>query len=69
MKVKFNRQVGQLGYFLAQVWNFMALHGLIFLDNKTKVNFITMALDGEAANWVFSFMMLMPNTCMILTTS
>lgn len=52
--MKFRGEAEQLGYFLTQVWNFKVYHGPSFLDNKVKVNYITMALEGEVANWVVS---------------
>lgn len=54
LKVKFRGEAEQLGYFLTQVWNFMAHHGPSFRDDEAKINCITMVLEGEAANWVVS---------------
>lgn len=54
LKVTFRGKAEQLRYFLTQVWNFMAHHGLSFLDDEAKVNCMTVVLEGEVANWVIS---------------
>lgn len=50
--MKFNREARQLGYFLTEVWDFMAQYGPNFPNDEVRVHCITVALDGEAADWV-----------------
>lgn len=42
----------QFGYFLTQAWNFMVQHEPNFPDDEARVSYITLALEGEATNWV-----------------
>lgn len=44
----------QLGFFLAQIWNYIQEYGTEVGMEKARVRHVTMVLEGTAAEWMVS---------------